>query len=285
MSNKKTIYSVVALVLLFTVIIGMSYGYKLYKHERWQNSKIKELDATIQEQDAIIQALNSQISVLNEKINTENIDWNEDGYNYLAIGNSITLHGLTDYWWDNDRGMASSADDKDYVHLVESYLEANGKNVTKYVKNLAVWETNANDRAEFLELVDPYLDANVNLVTIQLGENASNLDTWESDFEELLSHVKKRCPNAQIIVVGDYWSNGDRDKEKQVATEKQGATYVSLDGIKDNIEYQAGLGTIVKGKDEKLHTIKHNGVAAHPGDKGMAAIADRIIEEIELSPN
>lgn len=51
--------------------------------------------------------------------------------------------------------------------------------------------------------------------------------------------------------MGDYWSNGDRDKEKQVATEKQGATYVFLDGIKDNVEYQAGLGTIVKGKDGK----------------------------------
>ena len=179
--------------------------------------------------------------------------------------------------------MASSEDSKDYVHLVESYLKTNSKDVTMNAVNLASWETNGNDRAEFLQLADPYLYEGLDLITIQLGENASNLDTWESDFEQLISYIKKKCPKAQIIVVGDFWSNGNRDRDKEAAANAKGVTYVSLDGIKDNKDYYAGLGTTVEGKKGDMHTIEHDGVANHPGDKGMAAIAERITTKIDLS--
>lgn len=43
-------------------------------------------------------------------------------FNYLAIGNSITQHGICDYWW-NKHGMAASKEDKDYVHLVKNGIE------------------------------------------------------------------------------------------------------------------------------------------------------------------
>lgn len=42
--------------------------------------------------------------------------------------------------------------------------------------------------------------------------------------------------------------------------------------------YMAEIGAAVFGDDGEEHVIEHNGVAAHPGDEGMAVIADRILE-------
>ena len=52
-------------------------------------------------------------------------------------------------------------------------------------------------------------------------------------------------------------------------------------GIADNEQYYCGLGTTVYDKDGNPHTVKNEGVAMHPGDKGMELIAERIIEAIE----
>lgn len=65
-----------------------------------------------------------------------------------------------------------------------------------------------------LSQLDGYLDDRINLVTIQLGENAVDLNTFESDFVELVGYVKERCPIAQIVIVGDFWDYGERDEMK-----------------------------------------------------------------------
>ena len=56
--------------------------------------------------------------------------------------------------------------------------------------------------------------------------------------------------------------------------------FADLSAIKGNVEYQCGLGTIVYDNQGNQHIVQHEGVAGHPGDKGMKYIADRIIELI-----
>lgn len=229
----------------------------------------------------LISNLSGKLEILENKVDGESVEWSEDGYNYLAIGNSITLHEFATYWWDDDRGMASSRDDKDYVHLVENYLKNNQSEVMMHATNFATWETQGTDRAEFLGLLNKYLSNKINLITIQLGENASNLDSWETDFEELITYVQDKAPGAEILVIGDFWSKGERYALKEKAANAKGVTYISLEGVKDNKDYFVGLGAYVEDSEGNMHIIEHGGVAAHPGDKGMEAIAERIIKELK----
>ena len=224
--------------------------------------------------------LSAKLQLYEEQKNSKDVKWDKESYNYLAIGNSITVHGFASYWWDDDRGMAASYDDSDYVHLVKNYLENKKGTVTWHVTNFSTFEAQISDREEFLPLLDPYLSDEIDLITIQLGENVNDITTWGIDFENLLKYVKKKASNAKVIVIGDFWSKGNRDDQKQHATIAQNVTYVSLDGIKDNKEYYAGMGTLVEDSEGNMKEINHEGVAIHPGDKGMRAIADRIIEVI-----
>ena len=56
---------------------------------------------------------------------------------------------------------------------------------------------------------------------------------------------------------------------------------MSLEDIKGDKAYQAGLGTVVLDKDGNEHIIEHEGVAVNPGDKGMKYIAESVEKVIE----
>ena len=64
---------------------------------------------------------------------------------------------------------------------------------------------------------------------------------------------------------------------KRRASEKMMVEYVSLEGVKGNPEYYCGMGTVVYDEEGNEHLVTHDGVAVHPGDRGMQAIADRVI--------
>lgn len=59
---------------------------------------------------------------LKEQNDSTRVNYSDTAFNYVAIGNSITKHVINDYWW-NEIGMAATSQDKDYVHLISSYLE------------------------------------------------------------------------------------------------------------------------------------------------------------------
>lgn len=227
-----------------------------------------------------IKQLNEEIALIKSGKSTTKNEYFEDTFNYLAIGNSITMHEVCDYWW-NRSGLGSTTPDQDYYHQIVHHLDVYRGEVTSYPCNFNVWENMGHDRAETLELLDSYLDEKLNLVTIQLGENVKDMDTFESDFEELLTYVKEKAPNAQIIVVGDFWKYLNRNHIKQSVTEKMKMDFVSLDEICDNKQYQCGKGTVVIGADGTEHTVEHSGVAKHPNDAGMKYIADNIIPIIK----
>ena len=270
--------------------LGTGYcGYKLYR-------KVQSQVDTIEQSREKINALESRLAelspLLDDEAKTFLSDCDEDHYNILFVGNSITRHEITSYWWSDGHGMAATSQDTDYVHQTEALLtdkleqlKPGAKAVNGYAFNYSVWETNSHDRAQTYPIMDKYItkgDA-LDVVVLQLGENVPDdayASTYKSDYAELIQHINEEAPNARIITVGDFWSDETKDAVKKSAAEKAGVTYVDLAEIQDDPDYQAGMGTMVEGDDGEKHEIKHAGVAKHPGDAGMKWIAEKIVEAV-----
>lgn len=118
--------------------------------------------------------------------------------------------------------MAASIPDKDYFHRVLEYLEEFyvDKDICGFAYNFSEWETLVADRADMLKRLNCYLSKDLDLITVQLGENVRELSTFQCDFEYLLDYIKSSLPKVQIIVIGDFWEKAERDKIKQKAAER-----------------------------------------------------------------
>lgn len=197
-------------------------------------------------------------------------------FDYLAIGNSITTHDVCDYW-PNVSGMAASAPEKDYFHLVSAGLEAAEGSVNSYAISLFAWEVIATDRGQMAALTDRYLTEDLDLVTVQLGENALDLSTFQNDYIYLIQHIQQLAPNAQILILGDFWGYENRNLLKSQAAEQCGVTFVSLDAIMDDPACQAGETVQVTDLYGKIYQIQHAGVSRHPSDEAMTYIAQAIL--------
>lgn len=268
--SRQTLIGIIAIIL---VLCAVCCGYVVIKFIAYENS-----------QNHHISDLQGEVSFLSNKLNAymsiEKAEWSDEGFNFLAIGNSITKHEIGSSWW-NEVGMAATDEEHDYYHLVLNGLESKEKNVTSYVYNFATWETQSKDRDETFMLIDSYIDDEIDLVTIQLGENASDLTTFKEDYISLINYIKENAPKAQLIIVGDFWENGNRDSIKEAVASECDVTYVSLAEIKNNTDYQCGIGAIVYDSEGNEHTVEHEGVAAHPSNKGMEYIANAILNEIQ----
>ena len=267
-NKKKAVVAIITFIIISSC--GGMLGYKFIQNEISQNERINELQKDV----SFLKA------ELKERNDLTKVQYSDTAFNYVAIGNSITKHGITDYWW-NEVGMAATSKEKDYVHLVSSYLEELFGEVCMNVINYSVWEMQATDRAETYQILDYYLDERLDLVTIQLSENVNDMATYEADYEELIYYIRTCAPRAQIIVIDDFWSSDDKSTLKEKAATNTGADFVSLSLIKGKSEYQCGMDTTVYDSEGKEHIVKHEGVSIHPGDKGMKYIADSVISVIK----
>ena len=287
---KKTTRIILCAACMLVLAAAVLAAVRIFRHEQDQNTAIRELSgqvAALREKKKVtaeMSAAAEAVSGLAERVTRLEVqaDRKEADYAWFAIGNSITIHAPNEVWW-NGIGMAASAEDRDYVHLVAEQLSGMYGKTAVHPLYCYAWET-ATDRGGKLSMLDPYLDPQLQLVTIQLGENAEDLTTFEEDFEALIRYVQEKAPQAKILVIGDFWTNGDRDRMKQEAAKKTGAGFVSLEEIRDNPEYQAGIGAIVYDAEGNPHTVENRDVAGHPGDRGMQYIADRVTEALKREP-
>ena len=200
-------------------------------------------------------------------------------FNYVAIGNSLTKHELTGFWW-NECGMAATTADKDYVHKVAYGIEdLKNTNVSFEAIALKDWENLPESRSEVAKILDPYLNEDTNLVTIELGDNAR--DYFEADYETLLLYIKEKAPNAQILTIGTFLSADEKDVWIKDASDNLGVPYVSLAGLKNNPEYQSQMDSVVYDAAGGEHRINLQDVAVHPNDYGMECIAERVLEVLQ----
>ena len=192
-------------------------------------------------------------------------------FRVLVYGNSMGLHGpKADIGWTNNWGMAASAPEKDFAHLVVSGLEAKlGKKADFRIRNLAALERNfITNIATVAEISD---DAawKPDYVVIAIGENVPNIDSsTAAGYRKFLSDIARPFADAgsRIAMRSPFWRNDVKAACTKDAAIEVGAEYVDA----------GHLG--VNEANKALGLFSHSGVANHPGDLGMRRIADLILE-------
>lgn len=190
-------------------------------------------------------------------------------YHILFIGNSITLSTANPgKGWDINAGMAASSVDKDYVHLVTSYISQK-----KGIKAVPmIFAHHGGVVQNYVGRVDEYRSFHPNLVVIQFGENDhEGVDAFKQIYAKLLDDVNSLQPKPEVICTGmwcpdnQYPLSGNAaamtDAIRQVAQEKD-ATFVQIADLSSNPQNKG--------------TGPNGGIRWHPNDNGHKGYADRI---------
>jgi hypothetical protein len=202
----------------------------------------------------------------------------------LFLGNSITLHGpLESIGWTGNWGMAASSRDQDYVHLLLQRLaKSQGGLPESLVQNIADFERDP----EAYDLDTTLRDAiafDPDLVIIAIGENVPALpdeaaqEKFRAAFGQLLDHLAggRSAVPRRILVRGTFWPDARKDAAMRTAAVARDCTFVPL----------GDLGSDPRHAAASERDWKHAGVGAHPGDRGMLAIADAIWLRLNASPS
>jgi len=181
----------------------------------------------------------------------------------VFVGNSITKHAPKEsIGWNGDHGMAATIPENDYVHLLSSRLNADFDLV-----NIAEWERNPTflDWSKF----DDVILFEPDLIVINLGENMVNskrpVEHMIDDITELYLFLQSQT-SAEVVIVNSFWDRGVVNESFFNFATNENLTFVDI----------SDLAT----PDNMALDHWHEGVAAHPNDKGHAAIADRIFNAL-----
>ncbi len=186
----------------------------------------------------------------------------------LYLGNSITLHSPNgDIGWHGNWGMAASAEEKDYVHCLNRMVaEKTGVPVESMVRNIADFER-APDTFDFAYF-DELRDWKPDVLILRITENTpeEKVEALVPAFEKLIRYFKR--DGLDIYAVGPFWEHEAKENCVKQGAAHTGSTYVTLQEIQKE-EYRA------------IGLFAHAGVAGHPSDKGMKAIADIIFAAMQ----
>lgn len=198
---------------------------------------------------------------------------NAEGLRVLFFGNSITRHGVKeDIGWHHDWGMAASAKEKDYVHLVLSEIRKTHPDASACICQGADWERNYPQGISCLEKFKAARDFSADIIVIRVIENCNHKEfdreVFLCEYKNMIDHFNP-TGKAKVVVTTSFWIHPLDEQIRQAAQE---CGY----GV-------AELGVL--GEDDKNKAIglfEHEGVANHPGDEGMKAIADAILEKLNI---
>jgi len=189
----------------------------------------------------------------------------------LILGNSITQHvPEPSMGWYGNWGMAASTETNDYVHLLlekfrlyNQYVNVNYGNITTSFEE-KFW---IFDSLDFVS----YKDFSADLIIIRLGENVNDSYANKYGFDyyllELIDYLKNDS-HTIISCTGSFWPNAYIDDQIENLCQANGFIFISLTNL-----YDDKTNTAI---DEFENPI----VGAHPSDKGMENIANRIWGEL-----
>lgn len=194
------------------------------------------------------------------------------GLRVMMAGNSITLHEPSEsIGWHNQWGMAASAKDKDYVHVLKSHIQTVAPDATFCICQAYKWERDfANGKLAY-PIYEDARDFNADVIVVRFIENCPRKDfdpeVFKKEYVDFIEFLNK-SGNAKIILTTSFWEH-DADSVVAEVSKEKGWPLVVINDLGERDEMKA------------LGLFEHFGVANHPGDLGMKTIADRIFEEVK----
>ena len=192
-------------------------------------------------------------------------------FKILILGNSITRHGVAAaIGWHWDHGMAASAKEKDYVHLLMKNLRERDENAAFCICQAAEWERNYAHGSDVHALYEPARAFEPDVIVMRLTENCPSKEfDGEAFTRELKAFLRYLDPagKAKVIYTTAFWKH-PADAFTRALAAAEGAPIAELSDL---------------GADPAMKAIglfEHTGVANHPGDLGMQMIAERIFEKM-----
>ncbi len=199
------------------------------------------------------------------------------GGRILFLGNSITSHGpKADIGWTNHCGMAATALDKDYAHRLTAAIAAQlAKQPSIQVANISDFER-GHAAYDLAAKTKPFIAFKPDLVIVAIGENVGALtnDAAQAAFKDSLVRLLKTLKQGgdpAIFMRSCFWASKVKDALLRQASAEVGCVYVDISALAgDEANYA---------RSERK--IAHAGVANHPGDRGMQAIADALFAALK----
>lgn len=197
---------------------------------------------------------------------------NGNGKKIMFVGNSITLHGVAEQiGWTLECGMAASAPENDYVHILMKNTEEICPDSQYCICQVASWEREyKNGSAKHIDF-EKARDFEADVIVMRFIENCPGREFDEKLFKksmgELLDYLNK-TQKAKIIMTTGFWKHPGDNMIREYAA--------------DNNLPLVELGDLGESKEMKaIGLFEHSGVANHPGDLGMKNIAERIFAELK----
>ena len=205
------------------------------------------------------------------KASTFSFNESGTGTKVLFVGNSITLHGiLPDIGWHWQFGMAASAEENDYVHLIMKKFTETDSNAVFKIAQVAKWEREYKNGSNYLENYKDARDFNADIIIMRFIENCphDNFDNeaFKREYIKLLEYFNP-SGKAKVVITTSFWKHKGDSTIMEIG-EELGYPVIYLGDLGEDDEMKA------------IGLFEHSGVANHPGDKGMATIAERIMEKL-----
>jgi len=189
----------------------------------------------------------------------------------LFVGNSITWHPVKEeIGWMHEWGMAASSEDNDFVHIVMNRVREIHPGATHKVAWAVAWEREYWDTVHLVAFKE-FINFQPDVIIVKINENVTEARNDEYPYKhyynKLLEYINP-IGSSKLILCTGFWKKGTLDDAvKEIAVENN-YPVVELNHL-DTDEMKA------------FDTYGDLPPAGHPGDKGMAAIADAVWYELK----
>lgn len=196
---------------------------------------------------------------------------NSDGIRVMFVGNSITLHGAAPaIGWQNVCGMAASAPERDYVHLLEAKVLEADSNAAFCICQVSKWEQCYKEGTEKYTLYEAARTFDADIIVLRFIENCPATDFEPDAFYQAVTGLVNYLNadgKAKILVTTGFWRHPG-DAQLMEYAKNHSLPLIELGDLGERDDMKA------------IGHFEHSGVANHPGDLGMRTIAERIAKEL-----